>query len=275
VFLTRCPRQYAERLKDEIRNFLRESCGLELSAEKTRITHVRDGYDFLGFNISTGVGMSGKVVPKVKVGRKAITNIQRRLDVALRHRPAQESISIRLARVSAVIRGWSNYYKIAHNYSKVASGLDHQALWTAVKAICRKEDISTAQCFRRYYFKPTIGIHKECLLARFLDTKATYYVSSPEPYRPGSDQPYPEDDEWEVAFVLERRRPGSGDLKWRALVRDGFYCRGCGVVVNSKTSHADHITPVSSFANLAMANNLDNIQTLCHWCHKLKTAGRT
>jgi hypothetical protein len=21
-----------------------------------------------------------------------------------------------------------------------------------------------------------------------------------------------------------------------------------------------------------MANSLDNIQTLCHWCHKLKTA---
>ena len=69
-------RQYAERLKDEIRDFLRETCGLELSAEKTRITHVRDGYDFLGFNISVGVGKSGTVVPKVKVGRKAITNIQ-------------------------------------------------------------------------------------------------------------------------------------------------------------------------------------------------------
>jgi len=74
VFLTRCNRQYAERLRDEIRGFLRETCGLELSAEKTRITHVRDGYDFLGFHISIGVGKSGKLVPKVKVGRKAITN---------------------------------------------------------------------------------------------------------------------------------------------------------------------------------------------------------
>ena len=78
---------HAERLQDEIRDFLRETCGLELSAEKTRITHVRDGYDFLGFNISAGVGKSGKVVPKVKVGRKAITNIQTRLGEALRYRP--------------------------------------------------------------------------------------------------------------------------------------------------------------------------------------------
>ena len=122
MFLTRCNRQYAERLRDEIRDFLRETCGLELSAEKTRITHVRDGYDFLGFNISVGVGKSGKLVPKIKVGRKAITNIQTRLGEALRYRPMQESISVRLVRASAVIRGWSNYFKIAHNFSQVATG---------------------------------------------------------------------------------------------------------------------------------------------------------
>ena len=204
VFLTRCPRQYAERLKDEIRDFLRETCGLELSAEKTRITHVRDGYDFLGFNISVGVGKSGDVVPKVKVGRKAIANVQRHLGEALQHRPTQESIPIRLARASAIIRGWSNYFKIAHNFSKVARGLDHQAFWAVVKAICRKEDISTAQCFRRHYFKPAIGVHKECLLARFQDTEATYHVASPAPYQPGCHQPYLEDDEWEAAFLLDR-----------------------------------------------------------------------
>ena len=207
VFLTRCNRQYAERLKDEIRDFLRETCGLELSAEKTRITHVRDGYDFLGFNISTGVGKAGKVVPKIKVGRKALTNIQTRLGEALRYRPTQESISVRLVRASAVIRGWSNYFKIAHNFSQVANGLDHEAYWIAAKAICRKENISTAKCLRKYGRRGTIGVHKDCTLAHFQDTAATYYYSSPEPYQPGSNQPYLEDDEWEAAFVLPDR-PG-------------------------------------------------------------------
>ena len=79
--------------------------------------------------------------------------------------------------------------------------------------------------------------------------------------------------EWEAAFVYhQRRRPGCGDLKWKALVRDGFHCRGCAVMVTSKTSHADHIEPVNRFANLDMANSLDNIQTLCLRCHKLKHA---
>jgi len=272
VFITRCNHRRAERLRDEIRGFLRETCGLELSAEKTRISHVRDGYDFLGFNILLGVGKFANLVPKVQVGRKAITNIQHRLGEVLRHRPMQESISVRLERASAVIRGWSNYFKIAHDFSKVAHGLDHRAFWIAVKAICRKEDISTAKCLRKYSRRTTLGVHEDCTLARFQDTVTTYYYSSPEPYQPGCHQPYPEDDEWEVAFGLsDRQRPGSGDLKWQALIRDGFYCRGCAVVVSAKTSHADHIRPVNSFASLEQANDLDNIQTLCLRCHRLKT----
>ena len=276
VFLTRSNRKRADRLRDEIRNFLRETCGLELSADKTRITHVRDGYEFLGFNISVGVGKSGKLVPKVRVGRKAIANIRTRLGEALRQRPAQESISVRLVRASAVIRGWSSYFKIAHNFAQVAHGLDHQAFWIATKAICRKLDISTAQCLRKYRLRNTIAVHEDCAMANFQDTASTYYISSPKPYQAGCNQPYPEDAAWEAAFVFpDSDRPGSGDLKWKALVRDGFHCRGCAVVVSSTTSQSDHIVPVKRFANLEQANSLDNIQTLCLRCHKLKSGRET
>ena len=143
-------------------------------------------------------------MPKVRVGRKAITNIQTRLGEVLRYRPMQESISVRLDRASAVIRGWSNYFKVAHNFSQVAHGLDHKAFWIAVKAICRKEDISTAQCLRKYRLQNTIGVHEDCALACFQDTASAYYYTSPEPYQPGCNQPYLEDDEWEAAFVYHQ-----------------------------------------------------------------------
>ena len=273
VFITRCDRQYAERLRDEIRDFLRETCELELSTEKTRITHVRDGYDFLGFNISRGIGKTGKSTAKIRVGRKAIANIQQRLGETLRFRPLQEAISFRLARTSSVIRGWSNYFKIAHNFSKVANGLDCKAFWIAVKAICRKSDISTAKCLRKHRFGNTLGVHPDCTLTRFSDTEPWHYHDKPDPYQPGGGQGYLEDDEWETDLAHTEHRPGSGDLKWQALARDGFRCRGCGVAVTPKTSHADHIKPVNCFANLAMASDLTNIQTLCLRCHKLKTAG--
>jgi len=275
VFCTRCNKHYAARLRDRIRDFLWERCGLQLSVEKTRITHVRDGFNFLGFRLMVGAGKSGKPVPKVKIGQKAITNIRHRLAEAIRLRPSQESIVVRLQRSSAIIRGWSNYFKIAHNFSRVAGRLDYEAFGITVKSICRKEDISTAQCLRKYKRGRTLGVHENCVLARFQDTRMDPYCSGPTSYRPGQGH-YPADEDLEADFRLrESGRLGSADLKWQALVRDGFYCRGCGVHVNAATSHADHIVPVSQFANLAMADGLDNIQTLCHWCHKLKTAGDT
>lgn len=276
VFLTRCKKQYAERLRDQIRDFLQGECGLRLSAEKTRITHVRDGYDFLGFHLEVSVGRSGKPVPKIKVSQKAITNIQQRLGEAMRFRPTQESVAARITRGSAVIRGWSNYFKIAHNFPKVANRLDHKAFWIAVKAISKKEDVPAAKVLRKYRQRNTVGVHADCTLALFHATEMSIYHSAPEPYEPGLTQYRVAEEELEVDFRLtESRRPGSGDLKWRALVRDNFYCRGCAVQVSASTSHADHINPVSSFANLALADHLDNIQTLCHRCHKLKSRSET
>ena len=220
VFLTRCNRQRAERLRDEIRDFLRETCGLELSAEKTRITHVRDGYDFLGFNISTGVGRSGTVVPKVKVGRKAIANIQTRLGEVLRYRPMQESISVRLERASAVIRGWSNYFKIAHNFSQSCPWAGPQGFLDRGESDMQEgrhidcqmpPQVRSSQHHwgsRRLYAGPLPGYGIDVLLCRRRN-RINLAVN----------QPYPEDDEWEAAFVLprpstaRRRRPqveGSG-----------------------------------------------------------------
>ena len=71
VFITRSSQQHAERLRDRIRALLTQHCGVELSLEKTRITHVRDGFDFLGFHLELGVGRNGTYVPKVRVPRKA------------------------------------------------------------------------------------------------------------------------------------------------------------------------------------------------------------
>jgi len=72
----------------------------------------------LGFSIFVGAGKSGNLVPKVQVGRKAITNIRHRLGEILRYYPEQESISVRLERASAVIWG------AAFSYSRRAAGDD-------------------------------------------------------------------------------------------------------------------------------------------------------
>lgn len=272
VLLTRTNKRYAESLKEEIGEFLATQCGLRLSQEKTKITHVEDGFDFLGFHIEMSCGQKGYIVPKIKVGTKAITNIKHRLDEAIRFRPSQEGIASRMYRANSVIRGWSNYFKIAHNFCDVAGTLDHIAHWTMVKAICRKYDIPTGRCHKRFYFNGRIGITPENRIVWFSDTKMSKDYRKPLVYEPGNGI-YTTDEEFEVDFHLrEYLRPGSSDLKLTTLRRNRYYCQLCGRKVTAKTSHLDHIKQVQEFASFREASTEDNIRTLCLNCHNEKTS---
>ena len=167
-----------------------------------------------------------------------------------------------------MIRGWSNYFRIAHDFSKAANTLDHQAFWIAAKTLCRKFDLTTAKCLRKYRFGSTIGIDESCTLMRAQDVKMVSHLHAPEPYRPGTGC-YLEDLDWEVDFRLwESGRPGRMDTKVLALFRDGYRCRTCGTRVTYDNSEADHIEPVSRFASFQQANVPKNIQILCLACHK-------
>jgi RNA-directed DNA polymerase len=271
VFLTRCSKHYAERLRDQIQSFLRRECGVDLSLEKTHVTHVRDGFDYLGFHLELGIGRRGGFVPKIKIPREAVTNVVQRLNEAMRWRPHQESGACRIVRGSAVVLGWSNYYKIAHNFPKVVGLVDHHAFWIATKALCRKFDLTTAQCLAKYRKGNYISMGKGYTLRKARDTKMSLDFRNPTPYAPGMVT-YLDDLDWESELrIYEGRRPGSMDLKVVALHRDGYRCRKCGTAVTWENSEADHIKPVRFFANVAQANTLDNVQILCLTCHKEKT----
>ena len=182
-------------------------------------------------------------------------------------------MAVRLGRGSSVVRGWSNYYRIAHNFTNMAGSLDHHAFWSAVKAICRKFDISTGRCVKKYGRTGVIKIDDSCQLATFSGIPMKLDYRGPKPYQSGSGF-YETDGEMEADFsrYCEGRRRGAADLKWAALRRDQYRCRQCGKPVTARTSNADHSVPVKRFANFKQASTLDNIQTLCLECHRAKSA---
>ena len=276
VFITRGSKQYAQRLRRDIEVFLRRLCGLELSIEKTRITHVRDGFDFLGFSLLQGVGRKGNLVPKIKVGRKGIQHFRRMIDDAARNVANHVSIAARIYRATMAVKGWGEYFRIAHNYYKVAGDLDNYVHLSMLKAICNKQDITTAQCYRRYCNQGTFHYKKEEYLGKLSDKRLKLYRDRPKPYVPGGKNPHADDMELELErrSCLEHKRPGGWDRKLDQLERDRHRCRQCGQRVRSSTSELDHTTPVREYPNYAAANHRDNLQTLCLGCHKRKHAPR-
>jgi group II intron reverse transcriptase/maturase len=271
VFITRGNKQYASTLRDQIRDFIKDTAGLTLSAEKTHITHVTDGFNFLGFRLLKGVGQRGQSVPKIKIGDKAKKNIRLSLSESLRHRPAQESISVRVERTSRQIRGWREYFRLGHDFSNIASKLDCLAFWATVKAICRKQDISTAKCMRKHYRKGRLVFGGGHMLERFQDAAMKRDYRGPKEYVPGGEVHFDEYDDEHVFSYRESTRQGSGDMRWEVMVRDSLCCRKCGTRVDDSTARIDHINPVKRFASFLQAHRLDNLQTLCKSCHQEKT----
>jgi len=96
--------------------------GLSFNEDKTRIVHLDDGLDFLGFNVRR---YRGKLL--IKPSKAAVKRIRARLTAemrALRGNNAQ----VVLIRLNPVIRGWSAYYRHAVS-ARVFNELD-QHVWT-------------------------------------------------------------------------------------------------------------------------------------------------
>ena len=98
-------REQAEQVKARLAAWLAPR-GLVFNEDKTRIVHLADGVDFLGFNVRR---YRGKLL--IKPSKAAVKRIRTRLSAemkALRGHNAQ----LALIRLNPIIRGWSAYYRL-------------------------------------------------------------------------------------------------------------------------------------------------------------------
>lgn len=86
--------------------------GLALSDEKTRIAHLSDGFDFLGFHIRQYRAPSSRWGWKllIKPSRKSVKTLKARLTQEWRALLGQDIATV-LYRLNPIIRGWSNYFR--------------------------------------------------------------------------------------------------------------------------------------------------------------------
>ena len=68
----------AQAIKEELKESL-STKGLTLSEEKTKITHVSEGFTFLGYQIIREIGEMGKKVPKVCIPNSAIKRFRHKV----------------------------------------------------------------------------------------------------------------------------------------------------------------------------------------------------
>jgi RNA-directed DNA polymerase len=156
VVLVNGTQAHAEVLREEVAAVL-APMGLRLSEAKTRICHIDEGFDFLGFRIQRRRkrGTTGHVVYTYP-SKKALASIVGRVR-ALTRRSSHPTLAVLLRQLNPVLRGWCTYFR--HGVSKATFGYLDQYTWHRVVRWIRKRHNRTkwAVLMRRYLpgWRPT------------------------------------------------------------------------------------------------------------------------
>jgi len=104
-FIVTAPtKEHAEEIRERIREFLLER-GLELSEEKTTISHIDDGFDFLGWNIRKYRG-----ILLIKPSKTAVQKLTQKIRELVQRASAWTQDQL-IDALNPVIAGWTNYHR--------------------------------------------------------------------------------------------------------------------------------------------------------------------
>ena len=273
--------------KAAIQQFLENELHLTLSEEKTVITHVNDGFDFLGFHIQRKQ-VNGRWAVHLRPTVKAKERVNRKLkDLTSRNWTWMDEHT-RLATLNAIVRGWAAYYR----HTRLVADIEDITRFTWFRylhwLLAKHKGSRKGQLIRektrvlhgrtRWYAEEREGdntLEAYQWLPTGQELERQRYrqkgkAGFPHPYLSGhaeatGDHPQGEtgpDERIYTATIGASSGNRSEPLelagrKLHAKLRDGMICRKCG----SRTDlHVHHTKGMKSHA-------LSNLVTLCRTCH--------
>ncbi|MCB8924054.1 MAG: HNH endonuclease [Ardenticatenaceae bacterium] len=251
-------------LKDELK--------LELNQDKTRISHIDDGFSFLGFDIKRYAGTRGKPVVLIKPSQKSIHKLKTKIKNLTKRDSTYQPAWYKLIQINQITRGWSAYFRHVNakttfakldwwvmnrlfgwarkkhskaNWHVINTKYKHRDPKGRINFVCHLEDGSPIWLYRmndrpiqRYW----PGKHRPSYLEGILHTD---FQDTPSPLQQPVSYPVKEQDQ----------------IRLLALRRDQYTCQHC------QTKNVDlqvhHVVPVKQGGQ----EQLDNLITLCHSCH--------
>ncbi len=144
------PELLADEIKPLVEKFLRER-GLELSAEKTRITHIEKGFDFLGQNVRK---YKGKLLikPSTDSVKSLLEKVRR---IIKTNKPA--SAGELIVKLNPIIKGWANYHR--HVVSKRVFSQVDRAIFESLWQWARRRHAAKGKQWvaKKYFLHPRTG----------------------------------------------------------------------------------------------------------------------
>lgn len=275
IILCNGPKAEAERIRAEARQELWDRLHLELSPDKTHLTHVTNGFDFLGYHLQWKLPRHGKPWLRVTPSQKSIERFKRTVKDLTRRKTFYQSPLEKVRSLNRVLRGWNQYYEYV-NATLTANKLSFWADDRFFRWLGKRHKKGARWVMQRYRHREkkgrrdrwNLGVQNDKGQVEYLYQmtdlhRRIYYARiPPHPYlteqtaTTGTEDPFPH--HWEGQTTPEKA--DWAEVRLAVLTRDGYRCTQCG---SQDNLHVHHTQPRRKGGE----NQMDNLQTLCESCH--------
>jgi RNA-directed DNA polymerase len=244
--------------------------GLKLSEEKTHIRHLTEGFDFLGFNVRlyrTPNSSKSGYKQLIKPSNESVRQIRQKLKGIWHKHLGSPTVAL-INELNPVIRGWSNYFRIAVA-KRVFSDLDDFMYYRAKRYMKRRHPTKSGHWRTNKYWGRHGGPRQDnwvfmdktrgASLRKFSWVKIKRHVMIIRDYSP--DDPTLQ-DYWQQ----RRAKTLSTNTRYRKLFKqqDGI-CPVCHQhLENGEELHVHHVIP----KKLGGTDTSDNLRLLHQYCHR-------
>jgi len=299
VITVKGTREQAEIIRAEVAEHLKTVMRMDLSMEKTHITHRNDGITFLGIDVYYGASRNRKdatgegrgnvyYVPapkavkrykeKIRTFTSSATNLYRDVEV--------------IRAINRFTKGWANYYRHA-NSARIFGTLENWTWHRVYRWLQHRHTLTPTAAFERFLVNAEIPInrHPTKMIRRlgawdqqgrhlaiepltFVRIQYWTYRGTKIPQKfdgASNGRAHPKEPDYTIATWPEGQNPRHTTeyRNSRELVRlrDSFRCQGCNKYTRS--GHVHH-----KDGNSANPDPM-NLELLCEVCHqKTDTYGR-
>lgn len=163
VIVVKGTRKHAEAVREACRKFLEDKLKLTLNMEKTHITHVNDGFVFLGHRIIRKRGPRGNMRPVTTIGWAKYRGFAERLvkqlsgNYGMNRMDMVESLNRQLA-------GWAAFYQYTDFTATVFNKVDRTVFWKLGYWLARKYRRGFRSLMRDHVRVPETGRAKTWVL---------------------------------------------------------------------------------------------------------------
>ncbi|PSB56700.1 group II intron reverse transcriptase [Chamaesiphon polymorphus] len=264
-----------EKAQIQIQQWLSER-GLELSTEKTKITSMEDGFDFLGFNHRH---YNDTIL--IKPSKQKVLEFCKRIGGIIKDLNGYEQ-EVVIRKLNPILRGFANYYKgqVSKKAFSYISNRVWKYLWSWAK---RRHPNKGRRWIKKQYFKTIKGVSWTFACStddrRGGEKLLTLYAIDYEPIErhtkvKGNASP----DDPSLKDYWEKRTKNNGKSRFERNSRNykiaqnqNWKCPICGEsLVNGEELDIHHIVPVAQ-GGLDDLENLQHLHASCHQQEHSKT----